>query len=487
MFDFAARRLPRHWLIIGFCLSLFAGILVARVWLLEDARWLWLVVCALPVVLRRHHLSALVLLSVLGFGLGWWRASGVRLQQLSVGDLYKHKVVVVGTVDDDAVYGQHYQLEFTLSHVSVVLPRSSPFTGSLTVSGFGETAIYRGDTIQVSGTLSPTLGNNVGAIRYADLHVLARDHSWLNAVRRAFVAGMQSALPEPLAPFAMGLLIGQRSTLPSDISEQLKRVGLTHVIAVSGYNLTIIIVACRRLLSKTSKYQIMAACATLTIVFLLLTGLSPPIIRASVICWLSLWSWYYGRRIKPLVLLLVSGAITVVASPAYLWGNVSWYLSFLSFFGVVVLGPLVTKRIFGEREPKLLAAILLETICATVLVLPYALWVFGQASIISLVANVLVVPLIPLAMLLALIAGLGGMLTAAVAGWFAWPAVLVLTYMLDISAMLSHVPHSFVENVGFSWRAMAVCYATILLGLFILQLKVRNISGANLRVQGVPP
>jgi competence protein ComEC len=187
------------------------------------------------------------------------------------------------------------------------------------------------------------------------------------------------------------------------------------------------------------------------------------------------------------VLLLVGAAVTVYANPAYLWGNVSWYLSFLSFFGVVMLGPLVTKRLYGGREPRMLVAVLIETICATVMVLPYALWVFGQASIISLLANVLVVPLIPLAMLLALVAGLGGMFTAAVVGWLAWPAVLLLTYMLDIAGLLSRVPHSYAENVGFSWRAMAACYATILLVLFILQLKVRRLSGEKVRIQGVPP
>lgn len=437
-----------------------------------DARWLWLVVPPLLLTIKRHDVLVVFLLVVCGLGVGWWRGSVFGLRMQGDAALYDKEVTLVGQASDEAVYGKQYQLEFTLQHVQIIKPYGRIFTGSLTIGGFGTTAVYRGDVVVVTGKLKRSLGNSVGAVRFAKLQVVHHDSSWLNAFRRRFIAGMQSALPEPVASFGLGLLIGQRSTLPDDINSQLRRVGLTHVIAVSGYNLTIIVMACRRLLAKRSKYQTLMACLVVMGLFLLATGSSPPIVRASIVSVLSIWAWYYGRSIKPVVLLLVSGAITVVMYPPYLWGNVSWYLSFLSFFGVLVLGPPVTRRLCGEREPKLLAAVVIETVCATVAVLPYSLYIFGQVSVVGLVANVLTVPLIPLAMCLSLIAGLGGMLCSAAAGWVAWPAVLLLTYILDIAAFLSRVPHAYIENIGFSWRAMACLYATIVAVLFILQQSV---------------
>ncbi|HEY5667951.1 MAG TPA: ComEC/Rec2 family competence protein [Candidatus Saccharimonadales bacterium] len=465
-------RLRRHWLVTGFCVALFAGVFLAQRVVLGDARWLWLCLAPLPFALKKHGALALLLLAGCGLGLGWWRGGIFALRMRGDGELYDKQVILVGQAGDEAVYGKQYQLEFTLQQVQVVQPVRREFTGSLTVSGFGAPAIYRGDTVAVTGKLKQTLGNNVGAVRFAKLTVIRRDSSWLNAFRRQFIAGMQSALPEPAASFGLGLLIGQRSTLPDDVNNQLRRVGLTHVIAVSGYNLTIIVMACRRMLAGRSKYQTLVACLAVMGLFLLATGSSPPIVRASIVSMLSIWAWYYGRSIKPIVLLLVSGAITAVMYPPYLWGNVSWYLSFLSFFGVLVLGPLVTRRLCGGREPKLLLAVIIETVCATVVVLPYSLYIFGQVSVVGLLANVLVVPLIPLAMCLALIAGLGGMCLSMVSGWMAWPATFLLTYILDIAAFLSGLPHAYIENVGVSWRAMVFMYATIATVLFILQQTV---------------
>ncbi len=467
-------RVRRWLLIIICCLAVFGGVVFARQIQLGDARWLWLIVPFVVLSLRNHNIVTLVLLSLLFFGIGWWRGS-VYVQKLVVhASLHYQKVVVTGRSTEDAVYGQRYQLEFSLSDVHVLAPHTIPLVGNLTIRGFGEPAIYRGDIVQVSGKMYPTRGNNLGGISFAELKVLQRDGSWINELRRKFAAGMQSALPEPVASFGLGLLIGQRNTLPEDTSEQLRHVGLTHIIAVSGYNLTIIVMACRRLLAKRSKFQATFVCLALIGLFLLITGSSPPIVRAAIVSVLSIGAWYYGRAIKPLALLLLAAAITVVANPIYLWGNVSWYLSFLAFFGVLVLAPLITKRLIGDKEPHVLIGILIESACASVFVLPYILFIFGQTSLVSLPANLLVIPFIPLAMLLSLVAGIGGMLLPALAGWIAWPANWLMTYMLDVANMLSRIPNAFIENIGFSAVSMIFSYAVMGFLCFVLWSKTRK-------------
>src|SRR5262249_13105677 len=98
---------------------------------------------------------------------------------------------------------------------------------------------------------------------------------------------------------------------------------------------------------------------------------------------------------------------------------------------------------------------------------------FGQMSFIGLPANVLVVALIPLAMLLGAFAGLAGMLLGPFAGWVSWPARLLLTYMLDVAHILSHIPHVFVQNIDFSTYQMLLMYGVVIsLGL-MLQFKTK--------------
>jgi len=420
-------------------------------------------------------MMALCLLVLVGFGVGWWRGGEFMHRMATNEQFYGQKVTIVGTANDEAVYGKFYQLEFTLNNARVVDPAPAQLVGSITIRGFGAPMVNRGDVVVVSGKLNPSLGNNIASMSFANLEVTRHDTSWLNDFRRKFAAGMESALPEPAASFALGLLIGQRSTLPDDVSDQLRQVGLTHIIAVSGYNLTVIVMACRRMLAGRSKYQATIICIALMALFLGITGFSPPIVRASIVSLLGIGAWYYGRDVKPLVLLLVSGVVTVLDNPLYLWGNVSWYLSFLSFFGVLYVAPLVTKR-WWKKEPGIIAGVFIETVCASIMVVPYVLFIFGQTSLVSLPANLLVVPFIPLAMVLCLAAGLAGMFVPMFGGWIAWPATTLLTYMLDTAALLSKVPHAFIEHIGFSWRAMTFGYATIGLAIAVLQTKTRVLT-----------
>lgn len=82
-----------------------------------------------------------------------------------------------------------------------------------------------------------------------------RVSSIVYSITRRFAAGLENTLPEPLASFARGLLIGQRNTLPKDVTAILSAVGLTHIIAVSSYNLTIMICAGKHMFGKRSKFQ----------------------------------------------------------------------------------------------------------------------------------------------------------------------------------------------------------------------------------------
>src|SRR5207342_3567458 len=98
------------------------------------------------------------------------------------------------------------------------------------INGYGETMVYRGDRLEVSGSLYPTRGASQATVSFAELHKVGASSSGIDTVRRKFTAGMQSALPEPLASFGLGLLVGQRNTLPADLTQALLMVGLTHII-----------------------------------------------------------------------------------------------------------------------------------------------------------------------------------------------------------------------------------------------------------------
>ena len=467
------KRFRRTTLLTIVCLSFLAGLGLARIRVTVDTAFVLLSIVALIVTVRKIRGVTLVAGLLCGLTIGLWRGVAYMEKLAPYADLKDRAVIITGIADSDGIYDGS-QLSFDLGHLKSTDPFEKDLVGKMSIRGFGEQAVYKGDKLQVEGKLFLTRGSRQSSISFAQLKVLGRSNSLINKTKRNFEAGMQSALPEPQASFGLGILIGQRSTLPDDTKKQLSATGLTHIVAVSGYNLTIIVWAVRQLLRKRSKYQTTLISLGLIGMFLLFTGLSASIVRAAIVSGLSLWAWYYGRRINPVLLIVLAAALTAGWYPIYLWSDIGWYLSFLAFYGVLVLAPLLAKRIYSARKtPKFLSLLIIETLCAQVMALPLIMYIFGEFSLVALIANILIVPLVPLAMLLSLLAGLGGMVLPAFAGWIAWPARLLMTYMLDLISMLSKIPFAL-TNTQMSLSTLIAFYVIVLFITSILWHKNRG-------------
>jgi competence protein ComEC len=463
----------RRWLfrqttlVFWLCMAFLIGMGLAHTDQLINAGWAILSLGALVPVIRKKNLWTLVCILLFGLSLGWWRGS-VYMQHLDrYDDYFNHKITLIVVAGEDAAYDKYKQLTFDTRNV-VVEKVGEQLTGKVGISGFGAPAIFAGDTVRVTGKLRPAHGSYQAKLSYGTIEVVQHGNAVIPELRRRFVAGMQSALPEPLASFGMGLLIGQRANLSDQVYNSLLMVGLVHIIAVSGYNLTIILRASKGLLSRYSRRLSLVFAFALIGLFLLFAGASASIVRAAMISVLSLLAAYYGRSVKPLVLIMLAAAITAWLNPFYVWTDVSWYLSFLAFFGVMIVAPMILIRLPKRLHSSLIVTVALESLCAELLTLPYILHIFGQMSFVGLVANVLVAALVPIAMLVCLAAGLAGMLVPAVAGWLAWPARILLTYMLDIADALSRIPHIFVQGLSFSLAELLLVY--VLLGLVVWSL-----------------
>ncbi len=436
------------------------------------------VYCLLTI--KRLHLVSFFAVVLLGLSIGMWRGGQVIKRLEPYREISQRPVLLEVTAVSDGVYADNSQLGFDGGNVRIIEPFEAELPGRVRVQGFGEQAVYRGDIVQVEGKFYPTRGSRQGTVSYAMLSVAGRNNSWIDSLRLRFVAGMESALPEPLASFSLGLLIGQRTTLPDNVNTQLAAAGLTHIIAVSGYNLTIMVRVVQRYGRKRSKYQKTILSLTLVISFLLVTGFSASIVRAAIVSILSLLAWYYGRSFRPMLLLAIAAVLTAYWNPLYLWSDIGWYLSFLAFYGIIVLVPLVAKRFFpAKKELRPLTMLLLETTLAQVMTAPLILYIFGVTSTVALLSNLLIAPLIPIAMLLSFIAGLAGMFAPVISGFLAWPAVLILTYILDVVNLLSRIPHASISRV-LPISYMVCMYGAIIFISIVLWRKLpknANITG----------
>lgn len=431
---------------------------------------IWLIVIVfLAIGMRQRNFVKILAVIILALSLGLWRGNVVKERLQIYDDFYDKKVSLTVKAREDANYNKYKQLSFDAGNLKLNEGGSLP--GKILVSGYGSNSILQDDLVLIEGKLRPAYGTYVAKISYAQITVLEHRPSVVATFKRNFAKGMQNALPEPMSSFAMGLLIGQRVSLSEEVKRDLLMVGLTHIIAVSGYNLTIILNASRGLLEKRSKRLSLLLSVSLILLFLMITGASASIVRAVIVSMLSIWALYYGRNMKPLNLLVLSAAITAWANPLYVWADMSWYLSFLAFYGVIVIAPLAAIKFRRKLRESLLFMIGLESICAEIMTLPYVLHNFEQISIVGLPANVLVATPTPIAMFLSFIAGLAGMIFPAIASWLAWPAKVVTTYMLDVAHILSLIPHGFTENISISLLQMITMYVLVMLMTSLLWFK----------------
>ena len=344
-----------------------------------------------------------------------------------------------------------------LGNISV---NNQPMKGSIFVSTTSYLDIKRDDHVDFRGKLSEGFGSYAAVLRYGTITTATDGSTPIRELRDNFAAGVRNGVPEPEASLGVGFVVGQRSALPDELDEQLKIVGLTHIVVASGYNLTILVRFARRILAKHSRYLALVSSTGLVVAFVAFSGLTPSMTRAAAVTILSLLAWYYGRRFHPLLLILFVASATAYINPMFVWADIGWYLSFLAFFGVLILSPLIVTRIYGERTPPAIAQMVIETIAAELMTLPLILLAFERIPVFALLANVLVGPTIPFAMLATTFAGVGGMMVPALAGFFAVPTTIIVGYTVAVVELLSSV----------SWAQVVTQISPVALGGFYLFL-----------------
>lgn len=455
---FIRRRLKRTTIISIGCAAFLAGLGLAKLGLAVPAAIAIGSTGLVFLCAKRVAWLSVAAIVLCGLLLGLGRGGEMHRLLLGYDRFFEQQVTVTGTVQQDATYGKKRQIEFMIDHVTV---QGQKLPGQVRVTSFSPFEPKQGDRVEVSGKLRSGFGNYQAGMYFAQINNATPGESWLANVRRTFSAVVLSVVPEPQASLGLGFLLGIKSQLPDDLIEQLKIVGLTHIVVASGYNLTILVRAARRALVRYSKYLATLAAFVMTISFLGVTGLSPSMSRAALVTSLSLVAWYYGRVVHPVTLLLTAAAVTAGWNPLYIWGDLGWYLSFLAFAGVMLGAPLLQRFIFQKRKVPQLAQIGIETLCAELATLPLTLLVFGSVSMVGLLANVLVVPVVPLAMLATFAGGLSSLLLPSFGTWLALPAHLILGYIIGIVDWLSAVPWAR-ERLSLTWIGMVLAYVSLL-------------------------
>ena len=201
--------------------------------------------------------------------------------------------------------------------------------------------------------------------------------------------------------------------------------------------------------------------------FVLVVGFSPSMTRAGIVALLGILFWYFGRRPNAYFLLIFVASLTLLVAPENLF-DLGWQLSFGSFFGVMILAPLLKNFLFEEPQ-KLgtLASTFFETISAQIATLPLIVYTFGTFSTVSIFANMLVLPFVSLAMLLTFLTGIFAQILPALAQIFGWLAEIILGYSVGVIKFFGSQTGAQFEITLSVPQTLALYFGLVLLVIFL--------------------
>lgn len=460
--SFALKRCKIHpsWSFLAFLIGVIAGdilVLISRPTFFGHVVWLILALSLLTAAIIMPYYFTLPLALLSGFLLMAYRAAPDFVYQDYFAELSGKTVAISGKISKDPTESSSSnKFNLTLTDLQLltcsghsdpteVAKATNPTENSETCpvanlrgSLFTQVSsieIQRSDTIIIYGELSDGFGTYSTSMFRPEIKEVKRPDpgDLFLKFRDFFAQGIKDFIPGDEAGLGLGYLLGQKAGVAQEFQDTLRIVGLTHIIVASGAHLSTLTGFAKRLGGKASRFAAFLLSALLTLAFIGVTGLSASMLRAGLVTFISLATWYIGREIRPSRLILLVAAITLVYNPAYIT-DLAWLLSFASFSGILVLGPALTKFFYGKsRKPGPLASTLLSSIAAALLCSPVLLFFFGQISLISILANLLVLPTISIAMGLTFLTGLFAALGISPLAFLAGKlATIILDYQISV-------------------------------------------------------
>ncbi len=284
----------------------------------------------------------------------------------------------------------------------------------------------------------------------------------LEQTRTRFERAIDRSMPQTEAALLKGILVGSRADLPAKVRNDFRRTGTSHIVAVSGYNVTIVVAALAAMVSFVPLPLTARTVLTVTAIaaFVVLTGSSPSVVRAGIMAGVVVLTRLLGRPSAAGHALLLASALMVLVQPETST-SLSFQLSVAATAGLIFLADGFADRLRFVPEALGVRTSLASTLAATAGTQPLILLAFGQASLVAPLANILILPLVPVAMLLgAIIAAIAWVVPTAapVVGWVAW---LPLAAIVQLAHLVASWPGAGIQ----AGPLAAVMAATLLAGL----------------------
>lgn len=344
-----------------------------------------------------------------------------------------------------------------------------------------EVEVNYGDKVEVRGDLeepenfTTTTGKEFNYKRYlankdiyyliknAEIKIITKENgskikSILYKIRGSFMENINKIIPSPESDLANGLILGARGGFNEDTKQEFIDTGTIHIIALSGYNVSIVANNIMKAFSLVLLQTIAIVFGVVVILlFIIMTGASATAIRAGIMATIMLLGRMTDRKYMAGRALVVAGLVMIAYDPRVIV-DMSFQLSFIATWGVLFVTPKTLNWFkflplrFGFRE------MVASTVAATIAVLPILLHLTGVLSFVSLPANFLILLFIPTAMLFIFITGILGFIIPFLAIIFGYISYIILLYILSVIHLFGSLPFASISIQSFPLLLTIVIY-----------------------------
>lgn len=360
----------------------------------------------------------------------------------------------------------------------LILDLSDPYYGKIKIYARPYPRITYGSVIKLSGSVEKIPEDQAdyflkegisGISKFPEMKTTGTDGGSslmrrLLEIREGIIRIFNRVLPSDKSALLAGMTIGAREGFSKEFKEMMSLSGTTHLVALSGYNISLIALmissVLRSFLPRAASFYITSMAVAL---FVVMTGAESSAVRAAVMGILALFAKETERQFSMKNAIIFAASGMVLINPRVLVFDLGFQLSFAALLGIIYVLPML-KKIFRSGETGVFAwkENALTTMSAQLAVAPLLLGKFGLISLTSIFANVLILEFVPLTMGLGFAIALAGSVSGFLAKVLALPAGPLLGYEIGVIRLFSG--YAIPLEAGFFGLGTAVIYYLILFG-----------------------
>ena len=262
------------------------------------------------------------------------------------------------------------------------------------------------------------------------------------------------------------LFFGDEENIPAAWKEKFNLVGVRHITAVSGMNITIISFLILNSLLALGFWRRKAVLLSVAVIifYILMIGFSASAVRAGIMGIVFLLGQYLGRNSDSSQIVFFAAALMLLSNPLLLALDAGFQLSFLAMLGLIYVGPVLSKLLNNISDIFQIKYALVATLSAQALTLPVIIYNFGRIPALSPIVNIMITPLLSLVTILGFFSVFCGILSQILGQIIGFPVYLTLSYILGAVDFFSRINFSsFSLKISWPWLVFSYFIVFILI------------------------